>query len=997
LLSSTNRLGWPEEWFNTSLLEDYSKSMEANSIAEYAANLRFRGQSPNGVFGVVIAWSDILTLWPDIITNAESDFFNHFPALSTKSFALFRKDIIEQAVSNYKVVQTGIYDSLDSSADLRAHADLNFHYNELKIRIWVNHIVATEAKMLDFFKAHSIKPKILVYEDLVAQKPEHLAQYFLDIVAPQSAPAEPSAAIPSTRKIATSLNREFADRFRIDNLAFIEDIECRRAAIFENAHIFSDAAPNSEDKWAHAGGGVPSCAAKPKTTAVSVIIPVYAGFLSVKKCLNSVLSSRSETPFETLVIYDAGPDARVESYLDELADRNLINLHKNDENLGFVRTVNKGFEIAGENDVVILNSDTVVPDCWLDRLVSMAKSDPKIATVTPFTNNGEICSFPNLGEENKYFSQFDINEIDRLFADFPPLIADDIPTGVGFCMFLSRAALREFGGFNAKVFGRGYGEENDFCRRAAAAGKRNVLLSNLYVHHDGGASFGPEKEQYVKRAVKNVERLHPGYNFLVQNFIQRDPFRARRLQLVLHFLAKSAKPVVLTIAHGEGGGTRRYIDELRNYFKNEINFLSLEPVQPGWVRLIFPAWANSFHQEFEISENGHLLEKILKYVGVDLIHINHVKNIESYARKVIDLLDADYIVTLHDYYFLAGNPTLTDASGRYAPELYFSDERTETSADAGETHAPAYWRQFSRGLLAGAKKLIAPSRETRDIYHSVFPELKIDVLEHVGTEIIQKFPPVRVRARDGGRPFRVGVIGALGLEKGADILERVAMQARKRPEPDLGRIEFHLIGFAYRTLDSAVTTHGAYREDQLQGILEKLQLDLVWFPCQWPETYSYTLTAAMDAGLPLLAPALGAMESRTLGRPFTWRHSFELDSAGKVALINQCLRELSANAGAVQVWKNQPARPRYYCSGEYTPRRKERNIQLKDLPELELLSALSQARAPGRGGVRKLIMPLLRRLRGSRTAARIWYGALPEPSRAFVRRLLLGGEGAHSR
>jgi len=54
----------------------------------------------------------------------------------------------------------------------------------------------------------------------------------------------------------------------------------------------------------------------------------------------------------------------------------------------------------GQNDVVLLNSDTVVTSGWLEKLRRCADSDPRIGTITPFSNNAEICSFPKFCHNN---------------------------------------------------------------------------------------------------------------------------------------------------------------------------------------------------------------------------------------------------------------------------------------------------------------------------------------------------------------------------------------------------------------------------------------------------------------------------------------------------------------------------------------------------------------------------------------------------------------------
>ncbi|TXH36512.1 MAG: glycosyltransferase, partial [Burkholderiaceae bacterium] len=121
-----------------------------------------------------------------------------------------------------------------------------------------------------------------------------------------------------------------------------------------------------------------------------------------------------------------------------------------------------------------------------------------------------------------------------------------------------------------------------------------------------------------------------------------------------------------------------------------------------------------------------------------------------------------------------------------------------------------------------------------------------------------------------GRPLKIVVIGALSAIKGADVLEAAALEAARQKAP----IEFHLLGYGYRHLQTQprarLTAYGAYHEEDLPGLLAWLQPDIAWFPAQWPETYSYTLSAALQAGLPVAVPDIGAFAERVAGRPWSW-------------------------------------------------------------------------------------------------------------------------------
>ena len=119
------------------------------------------------------------------------------------------------------------------------------------------------------------------------------------------------------------------------------------------------------------------------------------GLADTRLCIDSVLASPCVTPYRLIAINDASPEPEVTAWLRRRAAQDSrITLLENPDNLGFVGTVNRGMELSDSNDVLLLNSDTEVASDWLDRMRRAAYSDRKIASVTPFSNNATICSYP---------------------------------------------------------------------------------------------------------------------------------------------------------------------------------------------------------------------------------------------------------------------------------------------------------------------------------------------------------------------------------------------------------------------------------------------------------------------------------------------------------------------------------------------------------------------------------------------------------------------------
>jgi len=258
-----------------------------------------------------------------------------------------------------------------------------------------------------------------------------------------------------------------------------------------------------------------------------VVVPVFNAHEALDVCLGSLLKT---LPSEASVLLadDASTDPRIPELLVQFRRRAKfeVRISTREANLGFPANCNAAFLETGDSDVLLLNSDTVFTQGALEKIAQCATRDKKIATITPWSNNAEICSYPNFCENNPLPDNIE------LMAEAAAMITSDelpeLPTAMGFCMWIRRAALKQCGDFDAATFGRGYGEENDFCRRVAAMGWRNVMCVNAYVGHSGSASFAPIG---IGPGGDNLQRLlvrWPDYHEQVARFILDDPLRALR-------------------------------------------------------------------------------------------------------------------------------------------------------------------------------------------------------------------------------------------------------------------------------------------------------------------------------------------------------------------------------------------------------------------------------------------------------------------------------------
>ena len=605
---------------------------------------------------------------------------------------------------------------------------------------------------------------------------------------------------------------------------------------------------------------------------VDIIVPVFRGLDDTRCCLESVLASPGQTRWRLIIINDCSPEPEVTEWLRTFALRDArIQLLENSENLGFVATVNRGMALSHDNDVLLLNSDAEVANDWLDRIQRAAYSAPRVASVTPFSNNATICSYPRFCQANEMPGGFNTASLDKLFAQNLAGQSVEIPTGVGFCMYIRRQCLQNIGLFDVANFGKGYGEENDFCIRAEEAGWTNLHALDVFVRHAGGVSFGDTKSARELQAMETLRRLHPGYESDVHTYVQRDPAGPARMSIDIARITATGCPVILTVMHDREGGTLRHVQDLARQLEGLATFLRLSPA-PGGAELRLEGTQEGFALRLELPREQPRLLRILRLLQVGHIHYHHLV---GHASDICDLpaqLGVSHDFTAHDYYSYCPQISLTDHTERYCGERGLDQCRRcvqRNPAPGGESIDS--WRDRHARLLGQARYVITPSADTGSRMQHFVPMAAVKVVPHASLELV---PPVHPRPSprrlSDAQPLKIVVLGALSKIKGADVLEEVALMATRQNV----NVEFHLLGFAYRSLraqpKSRLTVHGAYEEHDLAQLLQSLQADAVWFPAIWPETYSFTLSASLDAGLPIIAPNIGAFGERLQNRDWTW-------------------------------------------------------------------------------------------------------------------------------
>lgn len=596
---------------------------------------------------------------------------------------------------------------------------------------------------------------------------------------------------------------------------------------------------------------------------VDIIVPVYKGLPETRRCLDSVLAFPQRAAREIVVVDDCSPEPELSAWLRQLAEAGSITLLQNPVNTGFVNAVNRGMILHPDRDVVLLNSDTEVCGDWLDRLRRCAYSDPRVGTVTPFTNNGTICSYPRFNQANDVPADWPLAALDRAFAEANAGSGVELPTAVGFCVYIRRKCLNEVGYFDAQVFERGYGEENEFSLRAAEVGYRHLLCADVFVYHRGSVSFGAETKDLCAEAERKLLERYPNYLQIIGDYCNLDPARFLRRRVDLVRLAHSSRPRVLFVTHNWGGGTEKHVRDLAKLLEPEFEVMILRPTGLDGVSVEWAREGEEWSSYFDLPRDYPKLLDYLKRLRVARLHVHHVIGLNRHALQLLPDLALPYDFTLHDYYPVCPQYTLSLADGRYC------GEPDVAGCNACLAERPALWgldivtwREWFAGLLAGAERVIVASEDTLARMRRYVPDARYLHMAHPEPERVILVPHSPPRGE-----LKILIIGRLSPAKGLYRLEACASDARKRGLP----LYFQVIGPAdwpvRQEPELPLSFSGAYDDADLPVLIGRERPDAIFFPAQWPETYSYTLSYALATGLPIIAPRLGALGERLADYP----------------------------------------------------------------------------------------------------------------------------------
>lgn len=559
-----------------------------------------------------------------------------------------------------------------------------------------------------------------------------------------------------------------------------------------------------------------------------MIVPIYGAADDLRRCLASVAMHTDLSRHRVMLVVDGPQDEAVETCVSDFAGNCL----RNETRRGFVHSVNRGMRESA-NDVVLLNSDTIVTANWLEKLIAAAYSSNDVGTVTPLSNDATICSvaMPSDGDVEKF-----ADHVERVSQRVYPRL----PTAVGFCMYIRRALLDDVGLFD-EAFGLGYGEENDFCMRATARGWQHIADDATFIYHAGHRSFGESRAEQMRHAQRVLTRRHPRYMPMIAEFMKRDPLAPVRTRI--------GTLRIVHLVHGwppfQHAGTELYAYWLvrqqreRHHVavytrtEGETRELRDDGVRVRLVRNDFTTRNPLRRNAISDRATERDFEEFLKSESPDLLHVHHLAGHAFSLVRVAKRLGIRVVMQIQDWWFLCARVNYFDRDGQRCT----GPAPAKCARCVTLTRLPAnrlmhaIRRRAARAALRAVDAYIAGSHAIHDDYASI-ANAPFHVIPYGIAMRASRDARVPVR-----KPIRFGCLGSTGPHKG-----------------------MHIAVEAMRAIDPADATLCVFeRFDEAEKPRVFASMDVLLMPSIGLESFGLAAREAMASGVPVIATSGGAL------------------------------------------------------------------------------------------------------------------------------------------
>jgi GT2 family glycosyltransferase len=578
-----------------------------------------------------------------------------------------------------------------------------------------------------------------------------------------------------------------------------------------------------------------------RTETVDIIVCVHNALEDVRNCLSSVM--RCTLPPYRLVLVDDGSSAETQDYLIAFASQHGATLIRHDTAQGYTLAANAGLRTVTAPFCVLLNSDTVVTESWLDRMMDPMRHDNRVGLIGPMSNTASWQSAPEQivnGDwaENVLPDGLSPDDMARLLAKGSS--RRPVPVGFlnGFCLLIRQAVIEEIGYFDDVTFRAGYGEENDYCIRARKAGWKLQVAEDAYVFHNQSRSYGHDRRRTLARnADQALSKKHQSemdilpYVMLCRDSLHLLGTRLRlksnleREALIAEGQAKfEGKRVAFLLPVGSAGGGANVVHQEAQAMRRmgvDVWLINFESFRVGYG-LGYPA--NDLPILY-ISQAPDGLEKLLRECGI------HFDAMVATAYYSFRLLPANGVIT---GYYIQDLETLFFEQPADMPRREEALQSYSLRPDVVRFTKSAWNRDAVLGIGGISPVVVGPS-------------VDLDAFRQVSDAGLETGKPVRVTA----------MVRPCTPRRNPEMTYRILNRLQNRFG---ARVEVSCFGAAPQEMAEhgfgapGVTAHGVLNSKEVSALLSNADVFLDF--SEW-QAMGLTALEAMASGVAVVVPKAG--------------------------------------------------------------------------------------------------------------------------------------------
>jgi GT2 family glycosyltransferase len=415
---------------------------------------------------------------------------------------------------------------------------------------------------------------------------------------------------------------------------------------------------------------------------VDIVICVHNALDDLKNCLQSVLD-KTVQPY-TLYIVNDGSDEETTGYLREFsADIENCKLLENPVAQGYTKAANRGLRASTADYVVLLNSDTIVTQRWLQRLLGCGESNPGVGIIGPVSNAASYQSAPERFSAaggwavNELPEGYSIDDMAEAVATLGEAAYPRVEFVNGFCFVVKRTVIEKIGYLDEENFPRGYGEENDYCIRARSAGFELAIADTAYVWHAKSSSYTPEgREALAKAGGANLKAKHGEERINAEtNALRTNPALTARRDGLKQYIAlsqaahrrRSGPPLrvlFLLMLKGNAGGVHSIVQEAQGMWQLGVYAqVAIRYEHREFYRKNYP---NTAREIFcHVRDEAEFIDRARNFDVVVATHFTTVQILKAIYEASPHFLPAYYVQDYEPWIVPEDHPEWKEAMGSY--------------------------------------------------------------------------------------------------------------------------------------------------------------------------------------------------------------------------------------------------------------------------------------------------------------------------------------------